>query len=174
MIANKVTQKIIDLLESENIPYSIFEHQEVRTSEEAARVRNEPLKIGAKAIVFYADKIPLLVVVPGDKRVDTKAFKAVFEVKDLRMASPDEVLQITSVAVGGVPPFGSVMNLKTHCDKKVFENEKIAFNAGAGTVTVKMKSADFKLVENPIVGSFSIDKKSLSAKAEQLFAVKLS
>ena len=153
-----LAEKIIKVLDGEGIEYKCYKHEPVRTSEEVAKVRKEPLKIGAKAILFFADKVPSLLVVPGDRRVDTKAFKSKFKIKDLRMASPEEVLSITSAEIGGVSPFGSLMGIKTYCDERVFENEFIAFNAGARDITIKMESEDYKKVENPIISSFSLTK----------------
>jgi len=153
-----LAEKIIKTLDGEGIEYKYYKHEPVKTSEEAAKVRKEPSKIGAKAILFFADKTPLLIIVPGDRRVGTKTFKSNHNIKDLRMASPEEVLSITSVEIGGVPPFGSLMGIKTYCDESVFENEFIAFNAGARDITIKMKSEDYKKVENPIISSFSLTK----------------
>ena len=152
---SNLTNKIIKMLDSENIVYDIFEHAPVMTSLEAAKVRGEPLKIGAKAIIFFADKIPILVVVPGDRKIDTKIFKSIFDIKDLRMATKEEVLSIATVEVGGVPPIGSAMGIKTYCDEEVLVNEKIAFNAGSRGVTIKMRSFDYKNIEKPIIGKFS-------------------
>lgn len=154
----EVLGKILNKLNKTNIPYEYMEHEEVRTSEEAAKVRKEPLKIGAKAIVCFADKKPILIVVPGDRKIDFKKFKLLYNIKDLRMASSEEVTKLTTVPIGAVPPLGSVMNLRTYCDEKVFENNKIAFNAGDRKVTIKMKAKDFKTLESLLIEAFSLPK----------------
>ncbi len=46
-----VFEKIITLLESKHTAYKLTEHEPVRTSEEAARIRGVPLKTGAKAMI---------------------------------------------------------------------------------------------------------------------------
>jgi hypothetical protein len=43
-----VFEKILALLEKHNIPYKLTEHEPVRTSQEAARIRGAALKTGAK------------------------------------------------------------------------------------------------------------------------------
>ncbi|MDP2951007.1 MAG: YbaK/EbsC family protein, partial [bacterium] len=58
--------------------------------------------------------------------------------------------------IGAIPPFGNAMNLITYVDELVFENEEIAFNVGAHTKSVLMKSKDFKSLVNPIIASFSL------------------
>jgi Ala-tRNA(Pro) deacylase len=151
-----VFEKIITLLKQNGIPYQLFEHEPVFTSEQAAKIRNTKMCQGAKAIIFKAGDKPVLIVVPGDKKVDTKIFKKLYQIKNLRLLTADEVRELTGLEIGAIPPFGSAMNLKTYCDQKVFENEEIVFNAGAHTKSVLMKSKDFESLENPIVNNFSV------------------
>jgi len=151
-----VFEKIKKLLDENGITYRLFEHEPVFTSEQAAKVRNTKMCQGAKAIIFKADDNPLLVVVPGDRRVDSKVFKKLYHIKDLRLLTADEVKELTGLEIGAIPPFGSQMSLKTYCDQKVFENEEVVFNAGAHTKSIKMKSKDFLNLVKPIAGNFSI------------------
>jgi len=151
-----VFEKIKKILDENGISYRLFEHEPVFTSEQAAKIRNTKMCQGAKAIIFKADDNPLLVVVPGDKKVDTKTFKKLYDIKDLRLLSADEVKELTGLEIGAIPPFGSQTNLKTYCDQKVFENEEIVFNAGSHTKSLLMKSKDFKTLENPTIDSFIV------------------
>lgn len=150
-----VFEKIKSLLDKNALFYQLFEHEPVYTSEDAARVRGEDPRIGAKALVFVSDGKPILLVLPGNRRVDTATFKKRFSVKDLRMATADEVFKSTTVPIGAVPPFGNTMGLKTYCDESLLQNEEIAFNAGKHTVTIKMKAEDYKIVVKPEVASFT-------------------
>ncbi len=151
-----VFEKIIALLKQNGTPYQLFEHEPVFTSEQAAKVRNTKMCQGAKAIIFKADDTPILIVVPGDRRVDSKVFKKLYNIKDLRLLTADEVKELTGLEIGAIPPYGSVMNLKTYCGRKVFENDEIVFNAGTHTKSILMKSKDFEILENPIVNNFSV------------------
>jgi Cys-tRNA(Pro) deacylase len=150
-----VFEKIKKLLEENNVNYQLFEHEPVFTSEQAAAIRNTPKRFGAKAMIFAADSKPLLIVVPGDKRVDTKTFKKLFKIKDLRLLSGDEVKELTGLEIGAIPPFGSTMNLPTYLDEEITQNEGIVFNVGAHTKSIKMKPTDFLKLEKPVVGNFS-------------------
>jgi Ala-tRNA(Pro) deacylase len=154
-IDDGVVDKIKNLLDENKIKYQIFEHEPVYTSEDAARIRGEDPKIGAKSLLFVADSKPILLVLPGDRRVDTAVFKKRFSIKDFRLATSQEVLQYTTVPIGAVHPFGSIANLKTFCDKSLLKNEEIAFNAGAHTVTIKMKAKDYQNIAKPTVTSFT-------------------
>src|SRR5215217_3154950 len=60
----------------------------------------------AKTPVFVADGDPVLVVASGAHRVDTEALCEIFDVAEIRQASPDEVRVATGYPVGGVSPLG--------------------------------------------------------------------
>lgn len=153
---SQVFEKIIQLLQESGVNYQLFEHEPVFTSEQAAKVRNTNMKQGAKAIIFSADKTPILIVVPGDRKVDSKVFKKLYHIKDLKLLSPDQVKDLTGLEIGAIPPFGNIMGLTTYADELVFENEEIVFNVGAHTKSVLMKSKDFKGLVGPITANFSL------------------
>jgi aspartyl-tRNA synthetase len=151
----KVFEKISSLLEENKFNYEKFEHESVFTSEEAARVRGTKIEQGAKALVLVADKKPIMLVVSAATKVDTKKFKTEFKVKDLRMATADEVKKITGLTIGSIPPFGNLFSLPVYVDKKLGENEAIVFNAGMHERSIKMKYTDFIKAVKPVLGEFA-------------------
>jgi prolyl-tRNA editing enzyme YbaK/EbsC (Cys-tRNA(Pro) deacylase) len=150
-----VYEKIISDLKLNHIEYKSFIHEAVKTSEEAAKVRNTPLSWGAKAIVLYAENKPMMAVVAGDTKIDIKFLKALLNVHDLRMATPEEVEKVTSVKIGAVPPFGHIFHIPIYMDQKVRNNQTVVFNAGLHTKSIQMSQLDFEKVAKPIVGDFS-------------------
>jgi Ala-tRNA(Pro) deacylase len=155
MSGDDVYDKIIGLLKANNFDFDAYEHAAVKTSEEAAKIRNTPMHAGAKALVMFADEKPVMVVVPGDKKADTKKLKELYDIRDLRMATPDEVQKVTGVAIGAVPPFGHIFNTPLYMEKSLQENTKIFFNAGLHTKSVSMDEKDFEKVAHPIIGIFA-------------------
>jgi prolyl-tRNA editing enzyme YbaK/EbsC (Cys-tRNA(Pro) deacylase) len=152
-----VHERIVSLFQASDISYEQLEHPPVRTSLEAAKIRNSDLSIGLKALVFFADGKPILVVVPGDKKVNTNAFKKIFGFRDLRFASPEEVFNIIGIEIGSVPPVGVVLDLKSYFDRSIEKKGRIAFNAGLHTVSVYMEARDLLKVEKPSIGEFAKD-----------------
>ena len=144
-----VLEKILNLFKEAGVPFEKYEHEPVFTSEEAAKIRNTDISMGAKALVFYADSKPVLLVVPGDKKADSKKFKKAFGIKDLRMAAPEEVLSLTGLKVGSIPPVGKAMNLPSYFDESFKLKDKVAFNAGMHTVSIVMTAKDLIRAENP-------------------------
>lgn len=154
---HKTTQQILNLLKKNDSLFETFEHEPVRTSEEAAKVRTGySLEQGAKALIVRiktrGENVFVMLVMPAHLRLDTKKAKQHLQTKDLRFASEEEIAQITEgVQIGGVPPFGNLFNIPTIVDPKLFDNEKIVFNAGDRCFSVAMKSSDYKKLVNPII-----------------------
>lgn len=146
---------IVRNLEETKIAYKAYEHEIVHTSEDAAKVRGTDLSEGAKAILLYADKRPVMAVVGGDKRIDFKTFKKIVGVKDLRMATPEEVEDVTSVPIGAVPPFGHIFNIPLYMDKDIETRDHVVFNAGLHTKSIRMKTKDFVSIARPTVETYS-------------------
>lgn len=95
-----------------------------------------------------------MLVLPGDQRFDFDKVKQLFEARDIRFATEDEVARTTGgVQPGGVPPFGNLFDLPVIADPKLFENEKIIFNAGDKKFSIAMKSADYQKVVEPKIES---------------------
>lgn len=160
MAYHPVTQAILDLLAQNHCWYQAFEHEAVRTSEEAAKTRpGYTLKQGAKAIIVRAkfsggEKMFLMLVIPADQKFSNDKVKALLGAKDIRFATEEEVLDITKgVKPGAVPPFGNLFGLEVITDSTLYDNEKIVFNAGERTFSVAMKSEDYKRLVKPRLAS---------------------
>jgi Ala-tRNA(Pro) deacylase len=150
-----IVKMIIDLLETGGFWFETFEHEAVRTSEQAALTRpGYTLHQGAKALLIKSYEASgdrfVMMVTPADLKMDSRKAENALNAKKLRFASETEVGELTSgVLPGGVPPFGNVFNLPVYADPSLFENEKIVFNAGDRGFSIAMKSADYKTLVNP-------------------------
>ena len=150
-----LTGRLLDLLATHDVAHRALSHPPARTSEEASRLRGTPLGAGAKALVCHADDRIVLIVVPADARLDTRAFKAQTGVKNVRMVDAAEIEALVGAPVGAVPPFGSLFGLTTYADREVVGRNEIAFNAGARDFSVVISGPDFERLERPIQGDFA-------------------
>jgi prolyl-tRNA editing enzyme YbaK/EbsC (Cys-tRNA(Pro) deacylase) len=151
-----VVQKILTLLKNDGCWFETFEHEPVRTSEEAAKVRPEySLHQGAKALIVRIKTNQnkrnfVMLVFPADFKFSRGKIEALLEAKDIRLATENEVSLITSdIQLGGVPPFGNLFGLEVFVDNSIFENVKIIFNAGDRRFSIAMKSEDYKRLVKP-------------------------
>ena len=153
---------IRDLLDTAGAPYKTFEHEPVRTSAEAAKLRPEySLRQGAKALVVKTkSKGFVMLVVPGDRRFNESKVKKALEIKEIRFATETEVGELTllpgseqagGIQIGGVPPFANLFSLPVYADPQLLANEEIIFNAGDRAFSIAMRSSDWQKVVNPVV-----------------------
>ena len=155
-----IVSKILDLLQANHCWHETFQHEPVRTSEEAARTRpGYTLHQGAKAMIVRVknpERRFVMLVLPADLRFDNAKVKSFLSAKDLRFATEQEIGELTGgVRPGAVPPFGNLFGLEVVVDPTLFENERIVFNAGDRCFSVAMKSEDYRRLFNPQVASFS-------------------
>lgn len=157
-----ISQQIIDLLKEHTYWYDAFEHELVRTSEQAASLRpGYSFGQGAKALIVRAKvsgegKKFFMLVMPADQKLDSGKAKKVLQSKDIRFATEEEVESITQgVRPGGVPPFGNLFGLQVVTDPMLYENEKIIFNAGRN-YSIAVKSADYKKLVSPLIANIAL------------------
>jgi aspartyl-tRNA synthetase len=147
----QVFGQIKSMLDEASVNYEVVEHEEVRTSEQAAAIRGESLSNGAKALVLKSRDYPhkyIMTVVPADRKVDLKKVSKLLD-EEFFVAPEQEVEQWTGIKVGGVPPFGRLIGMAdVYFDKAFWEKDQIAFNAGLRTHSVHMPAKDLiKLAE---------------------------
>ncbi|HKZ34552.1 MAG TPA: YbaK/EbsC family protein [Patescibacteria group bacterium] len=158
MTYHPVVSHIRHLLDSHHMWYEYFEHEPVRTSEEAASVRPEyTLNQGAKALILrltskQMEKSYVMLVFPADKKFHNKKVKKLLQTASLTFASEEEVLSLTEgIELGGVPPFGNLFHVPVIADPSLFNNTRIIFNAGDRRVSIAMNTSDYKILVNPTI-----------------------
>src|SRR5208337_454718 len=154
-MSSSVFDRVESLLHEHGITFQVLRHDPVFTSEEAARVRGTPLASGAKALIVKGEDGFVMFVVPADRKLDSHAIRRNKGWKKIRFARREEVLELTGLTPGSIPPFGSLFGLPTHCDQRLGENEITNFNAGDHGISVSMRYADYVQVEKPELGMFA-------------------
>jgi len=157
-MAATVFQRVEELLRRHNVSFDVLRHEPVYTSEEAAAVRGTALASGAKALICKGGEAFVVFVMPADRKLDSRAVRRGRGWRKLRFATREEVLDLTGLTPGAIPPFGSLFGLPTFCDRALAQNETINFNAGDHGISVSMRSADYLAVERPELGDFAVPR----------------
>lgn len=144
-----VFDRLHDWLRQRDVAFTVLRHEPVFTSEQAAAVRGTPLSSGAKALIVKAAERFVMLVLPADRKLDSRKAREALSVKALRFASREEVQELTGLQPGSIPPFGSLFGLPTYCDPALAENASINFNAGDHSISVQMTYADYCAQEKP-------------------------
>jgi Ala-tRNA(Pro) deacylase len=150
-----VFDQVVNRLKEHGIAFRVLRHEPVYSSEEAARIRGTPLASGAKALICKGEDRFVMFVVPADRKLDSHAVRRAKGWRKLRFATREEVLELTGLAPGSIPPFGSLFGLPTLCDERLGDNEVINFNAGDHSISVSMRYSDYVLAEKPELGTFA-------------------
>jgi Ala-tRNA(Pro) deacylase len=151
-----IFEKILDLLKGANIPYQHLKHSPTHTSEESAEARGESLDIGAKAMLMKADDNYSLFVLSASKKIDSKKIKTLLHARSLRFATPEELLEQTSLVPGSVPPFGRpILPFDLYVDHSIESLSRVAFNAGSLSDSIIMSTSDYLALCGGTLCSFS-------------------
>jgi prolyl-tRNA editing enzyme YbaK/EbsC (Cys-tRNA(Pro) deacylase) len=146
-----VLAAIRQLLSAGGVPFRELEHEPTLTSEDSARVRGEPLSVGAKALLLKVDDAFGLFVLPADRKLDSAAIKAALGAKKSRFATPEELLELTGLVPGSVPPFGRpILPFDLYADMAVGTSHgRVAFNAGSLTHSIILGAGDWERLAGP-------------------------
>lgn len=131
-----ITENRID---AEMVPLEV----DTPTVEAAAEaVGTEPNRI-AKSLLFRVGDATVLAIACGTAPIRRRALASHFDVgrRQVRLASPDEVLEFTGYEVGAVPPFGHRNAVETLIDAAVMDQDRI-YAGGGGKRTLVRVSAE--------------------------------
>jgi Ala-tRNA(Pro) deacylase len=145
-----VEEKIIGILDDANIEFEVFEHEPVYTNPTMAAALNVSESETVKSLVVMTkEKKMVVLVMPGDKKVEWKKAAAGIGTKKISFAKPDQVLERVGCEVGCVPPFGQLTDLPIFLDPDLTKKEYVYFNPGVHDKSYKIKAWDLKKVCSP-------------------------
>lgn len=101
------------------------------TAEAAARAVGCEASQIVKSIVFICDGMPVLALVPGDRRADAAKVAAAAGAGYARMARPDEVVAATGFEPGAVAPFPAPNVSRVLLERELLLQEVIWVGAGS-------------------------------------------
>jgi len=131
-------------LEKLGIPHRVFFHKKPVTSfEEAASARNQQPEQIVRSILFQVRPGEfVMVLMAGRGQVDWKKLRGIVKRSRVRMATEDEVLEVTGYRIGTVSPFGVKNRARVLMDASVLREEEISIGSGVRGVAIIMKSRD--------------------------------
>ena len=84
----------------------------------------------------------VLLVVPGDRRVDLKAAAKVLGVKNVRLMPFEEAESISGYSPGGTPSVGHKTRMRTVVDSELTEFETLYCGGGARDMLLEVRVQD--------------------------------
>ena len=114
------------------------------TAEQAAAAAGCELGQIIKTLAAYVAGSPMLILVSGDRRLDDRlvAARAGTGRKQVKLASADQVLELTGYPVGGVSPFGLPAPLPVVVDAALRRFETVWLAAGTASAILPIQLDD--------------------------------
>ncbi len=91
----------------------------------------------AKTLSFLVEDGCVLVVAAGDAKVDNSKYKAFFHTK-AKMLTPEQAVEMTGHAVGGVCPFANPQGVKTYLDVSLRRFDTVFPAAGSSNSAIEL------------------------------------
>lgn len=138
-------EKIIGLLNEQKISYEIVEHEPVYTNPAMAEALKVDESETVKSLVLKTKEGKMVVLVlPGNKKVNWKQAAAGAGTKKVSFAKPEEVSEAVGCEVGCVPPFGHFRVLPIYLDPDLAKKDYVYFNPGVHDKSFKVKGWDLR------------------------------
>jgi len=154
--AENLRNEIIRLLKEKGMDYQHLVHEATLSSEDSANIRGTLLEEGVKSILLKGktSKKNYQFNIPAHLKLDMKAVAELTGEK-CEFEDPGVILERFGLLTGGVPPFGSLLDLDTFFEEGISQNARAAFNCGMPTESIIMKAKDLIELVQPKIGSFA-------------------
>ena len=101
-----------------------------RTAQEAAESLNTDVGSIVKSLLFKSENNFILCLVSGDRRCSLNKLKKIKQLKDISMANPQSVKEVTGFTIGGVSPIGHLKEVEIFIDNNLKRFQNIYAAAG--------------------------------------------
>lgn len=136
-------QRVADFLLAARAEARLEEFPEgTPTAEDAARAAGAELAQIVKSIVFDCEGLPVLVLVPGDRRADGSKVAAAVGRDRARVATAAQVVQATGFEPGAVAPFPLPAIDHVLIDRTLLAHEEVWIGAGSPNHLVCLRPAE--------------------------------
>ena len=119
-----------------------------RTALEAASSLGCEIGAIVKSLLFKTENLFTLCLVAGDKKASLNKIKKTLNIKDVSMASADDVKNITGYTIGGVSPIGHLNKVNVFIDNSLERFTSLFAAAGHPKCIFKISFTDLQKITN--------------------------
>ena len=119
-----------------------------RTALEAASSLDCEVGAIVKSLVFKAENTFILCLVAGDKKASLNKIKKELNIKDVSMASSDEVKKVTGFTIGGVSSIGHSNKIEILIDNSLKRFNSLFAAAGHPNCVFEINFNDLQKITN--------------------------
>ncbi|MEM4442461.1 MAG: YbaK/EbsC family protein [Ignisphaera sp.] len=151
------SDSVQEFIERYNISATLYRFSDtVESVEKASHMcGTDPSNI-IKTLVLIADSLPVIAIVPGNKKLSYRKLANVVKARSLRMAKPHEVKMYTGFDVGGVSPLTEcIKSYMIVVDQDVAGKEYVWCGGGDLYSLALVKVRDILAILNPVIADIS-------------------
>jgi Cys-tRNA(Pro) deacylase len=158
----------IDWLRTQDVEFGIhsFDYVEGGGTARSSSVLGISEHAVIKTLVFESgDRVPMIVLMHGDRNVDTKALAGQLAVSKIWSCAPAVAERFSGWQVGATNPFALKTPMPLHLEESVLELPRMYVNGGGRGLLVSMRPADFYRILEPRLVRCAKEKPVLGSKA---------
>ena len=126
-----------------------------RTAIEAASSLGCEVGAIVKSLLFKTENSFTLCLVAGDRKASIIKIKKTLNIKDVSMASADEVKDVTGFTIGGVSPVGHLYKIDVFIDNSLKRFESLYAAAGHPNCVFKLDFINLQKITNGSIKEIS-------------------
>ena len=126
-----------------------------RTAIEAASSLGCEVGAIVKSLLFKTENSFTLCLVAGDRKASIIKIKKTLNIKDVSMASADEVKNVTGFTIGGVSPVGHLNKIDVFIDNSLKRFESLYAAAGHPNCVFKLDFINLQKITNGSIKEIS-------------------
>ncbi|MEM7821603.1 MAG: YbaK/EbsC family protein [Candidatus Aenigmatarchaeota archaeon] len=149
---------LIAYLKNNKVWFKIIEKRETVHTADAAAATGIPLERVTKSLVFLADNSPVLVIIPGNCKVNKTKLKEILNSKNVEIAPFEKVEEYSGYEPGATCPVFHRNIKKVVIDIKVMQHETVFGGGGSRTKLIELKPEDIQKLNNAIVADIAEGK----------------
>ena len=122
-----------------------------RTALEAASSLKCDVGAIVKSLLFKTEATFTLCLIAGDKKASLNKIKKTLNIKNVSMASANEVKDITGFTIGGVSPIGHLYKISIYIDNSLERFDELYAAAGHPNCVFKINFNDLKKITKGLI-----------------------
>ena len=144
---------LIDYLKSNNVWFNLIIKDSTVHTADAAAATGIPLERIIKSLVFLADGEPVLVIIPGNCRVNKKKLKIVLKSKNAEIVPFTQVEKYSGYPPGATAPVCHKKINKVIIDERVMLFETVFGGGGSTKKLLELKPKDIQKLNNALIAN---------------------
>ncbi|MEM3404371.1 MAG: YbaK/EbsC family protein [Nitrososphaeria archaeon] len=145
-------------LKQNKIWYRFIEKAETIHTADAAKAAGIELSLVTKNLVSKTDLGEyVLLIVPGDRKVDLEKVARILNVKKVRLVPFDQASEISGYLPGATPSIGHKVRMKTILDRALTKHDTIYCGGGSRDRLLELKTNDIITLSGAIVDDITVN-----------------